>query len=160
MANTTVEKVMILMKTELFAEVPTQQLLYLAAISRIRHQLEGEYLFREGEPSMALYVILSGEITVIKNDLPARIFKKESILAEMGFFDNSPCIGSAVCSQDSKLLVIERSEFFDLFRDCVEISHGILKFYIRHYRYLLELISDEDLLPHLVQHTDMSIRDI
>ncbi len=160
MHDTVVEKILFLMNTELFSDIPTKQLLYLGQISRFHFYAEGECLFVEGDLTPAIYLIVSGSVTVVKNNQAARSYEKGDVLAEMGFFDGSPCVADAISTEETEVLQIDRDEFFDLFRDCVEISHGVLKFYIRRYRYILELISSEGLLQYLVENTDLKESDI
>ena len=59
---TIVEKVICLQHVDVFSELPTEQLSYLAAIAEEVSYSPGDDVFRCDEFSDALYVVLSGEL--------------------------------------------------------------------------------------------------
>ena len=60
---TVIEKVIFLQNVEVFSDVPTEDLAYLAAIAEEVEFKNGEEVFKENEPSDALYLVLEGQST-------------------------------------------------------------------------------------------------
>ena len=64
---TVVEKVVFLQNVDVFSEVPSEQLTYLASIAEEIDCLKGDILFRENDPSDALYLVLDGKVGLERN---------------------------------------------------------------------------------------------
>jgi len=143
--NTIIEKVIFLQKVRLFSDVPTEQLSHLAAVASRMSVEENSYLFREGEPANNLYLIISGRINVIRNNKVLREAGKYDEVGMLGFFDNAPRAADAKSLENSELLKINKVDFFDLLEDRVHLSHGILQFFVKQIRQLLETIDTKDL---------------
>ena len=65
------------------------------------------YLFREGDPPDAMYVIKSGKFAVVKTKASSEIVLAEmgpgSMVGEMAFFDNKPRSASVKAMKDSEV---------------------------------------------------------
>lgn len=68
------------------------------------------YLFREGDPPDALYVIKSGKFAVVKTKGNAEIVLAEigagALVGEMAFFDNKPRSASVKAQKDSEVIIL------------------------------------------------------
>jgi len=75
----------------------------MAAPSGVRVLKKGDVLFREGDPSDAMYVIKKGRIGILKNKGSSEVTLAELVpgemLGEMAFFDNKPRSASAKAVQ-------------------------------------------------------------
>lgn len=69
---------------------------------------KGDILFREGDPSDAMYVIKSGRIAITKAKGSGEIILAEKVggemLGEMAFFDNKPRSAGAKAVQDTEVI--------------------------------------------------------
>jgi CRP/FNR family transcriptional regulator, cyclic AMP receptor protein len=69
---------------------------------------KGEILFREGDPSDAMYVIKAGRIAITKSKGSGEIILAEKVtgemLGEMAFFDNKPRSAGAKAVQDTEVI--------------------------------------------------------
>jgi CRP/FNR family cyclic AMP-dependent transcriptional regulator len=69
---------------------------------------KGDLLFREGDPSDAMYVIKSGRIAITKAKGSGEIILAEKVggemLGEMAFFDNKPRSAGAKAVQDTEVI--------------------------------------------------------
>lgn len=69
---------------------------------------KGDILFREGDPSDAMYVIKSGRIAITKAKGNGEIILAEKVggemLGEMAFFDNKPRSAGAKAVQDTEVI--------------------------------------------------------
>lgn len=62
------EKVSILAKSPLFEMLSNQELEFVAELSRPKRYSAGQVIFEEGELGDSLYVIVSGEVEVLRRD--------------------------------------------------------------------------------------------
>ncbi|MCA1759487.1 MAG: cyclic nucleotide-binding domain-containing protein [Bacteroidales bacterium] len=134
--NTIIEKVMLLQNVEFFADIPTEQLSFLATIAEPRTFEKGETLFAENEPSDALYIIAKGSIQLYRNKQIISKITENQAAGVLGFFDQEPRIFSAVCENTCQVLVIDAMDFFDLLEDKVHITRHLLRFFVTQLRNL------------------------
>lgn len=77
-------------------------------MSGVKALSKGEILFREGDPSDAMYVIKKGRIAITKAKGSSEIVLAELVagemLGEMAFFDNKPRSAGAKASIDSEVI--------------------------------------------------------
>ena len=59
---TTIEKVIFLQNVDVFSEVPTEQLAYVAAIAEEVSYLKNDDIYETNHPSDALYLVLEGKV--------------------------------------------------------------------------------------------------
>lgn len=92
-----------------------------AAISRLRRHgvitsIEaGEFLFQEGDPGDALYIVLSGVLRIEGGDTVYETVKAGGIVGEMGIVSEGyPRSASAVALARCELLRIDREAFLSL----------------------------------------------
>jgi ATP:ADP antiporter, AAA family len=131
-----IEKVLILQGVDVFAEVPTDQMAALAAIAREISVLAKDDIYRENEPSDALYLVLQGRISLHQgSDLVTEIGLNETF-GSWALFDDEPRVMTATATEDSRLLRIHRDEFNDLLADDVRIAKGIIRTVARRLREL------------------------
>ena len=65
---TIIERVLLLQNIELFNEVTTEQLSFIAAIAREKGVAAGAVLYRENDPADGLYVVISGAIAAKRGE--------------------------------------------------------------------------------------------
>jgi len=146
--NTIIEKVIFLQNVNLFADIPTEQLSHLAAIAERVSVSKNTYLFREGDHSSSIFIVVNGLIHIRKNNKLLQTAGKYHEVGMLGFFDNAPRVAEAEAIEDTELLKINNIEFFDLLESKVKLSRGILVFFAKHIRSLLEAIDLKDLPDH------------
>lgn len=79
----------------------------------------GEVLMRQGEPALALYVVLCGRFTVSRNDCRAPLSEigAGQPVGEMGFLTGAPRTATVTALRDSLVLKLSRDEFEELARE-------------------------------------------
>jgi NTE family protein len=88
-----------------------------AALAELRDHAEqvdleaGSYLFRAGEPSDSLYVVRSGRLQVLQNDVVLRELGRGEVVGELGFLVDAPRSASIRAVRDSTLVRLTRAEF-------------------------------------------------
>ena len=110
---------LILLKTiPFFSTLKTRELHVLEPILHERTYMEDEVVFEEGDEGLGMYLVLEGEIKVVRK---AMIGTKEvtrlgvgSFFGELSLLDGGPCSATAVASQPSRLYGFFRPEFLEI----------------------------------------------
>jgi CRP-like cAMP-binding protein len=133
---TIVERVLLLEGIELFKEVTTEQLSFIAAIGREIEVLAGTVLYSENDPADGLYVLISGRAVAMLGEDVIELIEPNGSFGMAAFFDDSPRLTSALVLEQSRLLFVSRDDFYDVLTDHVEIIQNILKQLVQHVRRL------------------------
>ncbi|MBE0509049.1 MAG: cyclic nucleotide-binding domain-containing protein, partial [Marinospirillum sp.] len=126
------ERLELLHQVPLFAELSLDDLQSLDAQLRSRKISAGEYLFSEGDPGDCLYILVAGEIAVSRqnakgeNLLLARLGAGQPV-GEMALLDELPRSATAIASEDSELLKLDKLRFHSLVMQRPQILLGMCK---------------------------------
>jgi NTE family protein len=88
-----------------------------AALAELRDRAEqvelaaGSYLFHAGEPADSLYVVRSGRLQVLQNDVVLRELGRGDVVGELGFLIDAPRSASIRAVRDSTLVRLSKAEF-------------------------------------------------
>lgn len=134
---TTLDRAIRLQKVELFSDLDTDKLALLATIARQTDLAAEETVVTEGGVIEALYVVLEGSIQMRRGDSVIYSVGSDETLGNWALFDRQPSVVSAVASEPSSLLAIDREEFFDLLADNSEITREIFQALFKRVRSLL-----------------------
>ena len=124
---TVIEKVMALQNVDVFSEVSTEQLSYLAIVTEEVPCEKGEVLYREADPPRAMYLVLEGRVRLHRGDLDVTIAGANDVFGTWALFDDEPMVVTATVTEPSRLLRIDKDDFIDLLADYVQITQGVLK---------------------------------
>ena len=141
MPLTTIEKVIRLQSVESFAEVPTDQLANLALISEEVTLAAGEPVYREEEPSDAMYLVLEGQVRLHRQNVDVTIAGPGDVFGAWALFDEEPQVATATPLEETLVIRIMKEDFIDLLADHVQITQGILKGMVKRLRGLLGRVS-------------------
>lgn len=104
----------------------------------IKQYKKGELLFREGDPSDAMYVIRKGRISILKSKGASTVTLAElapgEMLGEMAFFDNKPRSASAQAAQDSEVIILPFAALHAQFKTFPEWLRAMVKTVNSHLR--------------------------
>jgi CRP/FNR family transcriptional regulator len=145
----------LLRKMALFADLEETELTYIVdrVVSRKFHP--GEMIFSEGDPCPGLWVVESGKVKIFKSAASGR----EQVLtfegpggsvAELPVFDGGNYPASAVAVVDSALLFVRKEDFRLLCLKCPEVPLKVLRVVGRRLRELVTII--EELSFSTVRH--------
>src|ERR1044072_774938 len=99
---------------------------------------KNDILFREGDPSDAMYVIKAGRIAITKAKGSGEIILAEKVngemLGEMGFFDNKPRSAGAKATQDSEVISLPFASLHAQFKTFPEWLKAMVKTINAHLR--------------------------
>jgi CRP/FNR family cyclic AMP-dependent transcriptional regulator len=111
-------RVGILARTPVFAGLPRRLLARIAVQLFEKAYGPGEAVFSEGDPGKGLFVVLDGEVEVMRETAhgPQRIvtFGPGTAFGELALIDDLPRSATALATGPTRLLILYRSHFEDL----------------------------------------------
>ena len=134
----TIEKILCLQGVDIFLETETENLARIAAIAQETRFEEGTTIFKEGEASDALYVIVEGAISIRKGSVEKGLVREKETFGIWALLDESPRLVTTVALLDTTVLKIDRDDLYDLLSDHFDIVRGIFKGLVRMIRQHLE----------------------
>ena len=128
-ANPAVEPSRLLLalrRSDLFASLPDEVLAALEAQLTPVALMSGELLFREGDQSDSLYIVISGRLRIVSraaNDQAQRVLAElghGEIVGEMGLICDEPRSASAVAIRDTNLAKLTKAGLNRLAISCAQ----------------------------------------
>lgn len=140
---TVVEKVVFLQNVDVFSEVPSEQLTYLASIAEEIDCLKGDILFKENDPADALYLVLDGKVGLERDGKEVKQAGTQNAFGTWALFDDESRVVTATVKENARLLKIDRGEFVDLLADNVQVTQGVLKTLVKRVRGIMDKFGAE-----------------
>jgi CRP-like cAMP-binding protein len=138
---TVVEKVIFLQNVDVFADVPSEHLAYLASIATVEEFQESEVIFEEGDASDAMYLVLSGKVRLHRGQQDITTAGPKEAFGTWVLLEQAPQVVTATVTEDVVLLRIDREDFIDLLSDHVQITEAVLKNVAGRLRKLLDRVN-------------------
>ena len=123
----TLEKAMILKSVDLFASIPSQELIRVAQIAEEEEYQTDTSLCKEGDFGDCMYIIANGKVKVHKGDHTLVELEKGAFVGDMALLDQEPRSADLTTSSETTLLKISQDAFYELMSSNFEIMNGILK---------------------------------
>lgn len=124
---TLVEKTLVLKNVELLGSMPTEALAQLASRSQELHLDPGEVIFREGEASRSVFVVLEGVVEVRKDDSVLRVVGEGMVFGQLALTDAEQPNVTAAATTRAHLLRITREDVFDAVLDYPEVGLALVR---------------------------------
>jgi len=106
-----IRNVFLLLGVPIFSALSAEELVPVAEVSREVSFAAWEVIYREGEPGQHLFVIIEGEVTLLREGREIALLSKRDFLGELSVLDNAPRIDSAVARMPTTLLAIDSYTF-------------------------------------------------
>ena len=136
---TIIEKVIFLQDIDEFAEIPTEQLSHIASITEEIELEPNTTIIQQHEPAEALYLVLEGKVRLHRDGHEMMVVEEKGDFGLWSLFDKEqPNIATATTLEPTRLLKIDREEFYEIAADYVEITQGIIKSIARRLRHFGE----------------------
>ncbi len=74
----------------------------------------GDYIFREGEPGVEMFVIRLGKVDIRLGDKTVDTLEQDEVFGEMALVDRHPRSASAVAATDCEVIPIDAKHFLYL----------------------------------------------
>ena len=103
----------------------------LAAIAAIRDYHRGEFLWREGDESEWLTLIVKGRVKIVREtpqgDVILEIFSESEPVGSIAVYNYIPYPASAVALDDVSVFALPRRDYFELLDRQPEFARGIIR---------------------------------
>ncbi len=133
------DKEQALSKVSIFENLNPKYVKGIAGICTERTFKPGDYLMKQGESGIGLFIILSGRVRIEKNDTSGRQVEiaengPGEIMGEMAVFDGSPRSASVLAIQETTCLVLASWEFNSFLKTYPEAALELLPIIVRRFR--------------------------
>src|ERR1700682_1484457 len=120
-----------LSRSPLFAGLPRRMLGRLATRFLEKAYYPGEFVFHEGDPGRALFVVVEGTVEIIqespRGEHVVRTLVAGDAFGELALIDESPRSGSARIGEQARLLILYKSDFDALMEGEARIALVVLR---------------------------------
>ncbi len=140
---TTIEKVILLQAVDVFADVPTANLAYIAAIAEEVSFAAGTTIFSEGDPATAMFFVLDGRVSLQRDGNEIAVAEANQGFGVWALFDEERRVVTATTVTAVRLLRIESESFAEILADHAEIAQFLLKTLTRRLRSIMERLQLE-----------------
>lgn len=134
--RSTLEKVIILKSTSLFAGTPDEVLAAVARQMRDVSAAAGETIIHKGEPGDSMYIIVQGMVRIHDGDHVLTHLGQGEVVGEMALLDPEPRAASVTAEEESDLLRLDQEPFSELIEDRIEVTRAIMRILTRRVRAL------------------------
>ena len=130
------DRIAALKSTKLAQELTDQEAAVLAGLVTLHHLEAAEVLVKEGPSDNHLYVILEGDLAVIKNagtDAAETLFTLGAgdLVGELSFIDGTARYASLVAVDNAKVLGLEREKLESLLTSHPQIVYRVMRAILR-----------------------------
>jgi HEAT repeat protein/MFS family permease len=146
------EKLNHVRKVPMFADLRIRELTAITEITMEKPCDRGEMIVREGDPGDVLYLVLWGELQVVKGmgtrqEIMLARIQSEDFFGEMALFDRRPRSASVVAGRRSMLLAIRGRTFEDLMEHYPAIPMNICRVLSQRIRDMHEKLEEKLAAP-------------
>ena len=125
---TEADKLQFLQKTELFSELPETELKSICQIANEVAYPGDATLFEEGDEGDSLYLIVNGEVSIIKAGTEVLFFNEKGYcLGEIALIDNKPRSATVKTVKSTQFLRITRHDFYNAMMREPRIGSGMFR---------------------------------
>jgi CRP-like cAMP-binding protein len=122
-----IEMMVFLQGVDLFAHCNAEQVLRLAAIASEHFYEKGEIIFRRDEAADSLYCVVEGKVQLGADDGTGVVIGPSGRFGVLDILSGRTRLGDAVAVSDSRLLILEAEDFFDLLSNNIEIVRALFR---------------------------------
>ena len=110
----------------LFSGCSNKELEKVAKASDEISMTAGTLIVDQGQTGREAFVIMSGDVTVKRNNRKVATLSSGDVVGELSLLDHGPRTATAICETDCTLLVIDQRRFLSVIDDVPAISHKLL----------------------------------
>jgi PPM family protein phosphatase len=121
------EKVDLLRNTKLFQPLPTQSLVRVAAIAYELNWEPHQMVYHEGSRAESILMVLEGEVELIRAGSVLAKIGPHQVPGALAALSNGRYSESAVVSQPTRALRMDREELFDAMAEDFRVAQGIVR---------------------------------
>jgi hypothetical protein len=121
------EKVDLLRTSSLFASVPTQSLARVAAIASEVSWTPRQIAYHEQSPAEAMFFVMEGEMELVRGGSVISKLGPQQVPGGLAALSGSNHSETAIASQPTRALRLDREEFFDAMAEDARVAQGIVQ---------------------------------
>jgi len=137
---TTIEKVIFLKSVDIFEHATVEQLGRIAGLMAEVSFAAGETIYKEGDFGDALYVILSGRVSIERNGSTLRELKEKEAFGTLEVLDFHPRAGTTKAIDSVRALTLNGQQFYELLSVDIEMVQAVFRTLCDIVRRLLKLV--------------------
>ena len=139
------EKMKFLSIVDIFKKCKKRDIKSLAKASSIRRYEPGEYLCKQGDKGVALFIIVEGKVKVIEEiDSEKKVEVAElgpgNVVGELSIIDGAERVASVVASEPTTCIVLTSWDFKAVLKSRPEIALDILPVIVARFRETTSLL--------------------
>ena len=143
-ARDPMDMVFLLKGVPLLSDLSGEQLLPVTDIVQHVHVEAGDFVFTEGQAGNHLYVILEGEVEVLRGGERVATLGVKECFGEMALLDQSARSASIRANRDVELLAISRDDFQDLLDMHPALARGVIRVLTQRLRVATEAVANDN----------------
>jgi len=125
------DRILFLKRVSLFQNLSPADLKQVASIAEEELFTDGDIIAQQGEPGDALFVIVSGEVSVMLmkdgHNVEAVRRREGEYVGEMSIINREPRMATLIASGDVRALCIDQKSFEGLIRERPEVSLAVIR---------------------------------
>jgi len=116
---------------EIFSNLNSEELSQVESILEKRTTVEGEVLFREGDPGKEMFIVKEGVVSIIVTlsdgeELTISRIEGGNFFGDMSIFEQAPRSATCRCESKTELYTLKDQAFFDLMDSHPQIAAKVL----------------------------------
>lgn len=119
-------KIDVLKKMPLFRHLTYKEIIRVLNVTEVKEYAANQQLIKEGTPGEEMFILLKGKVRVHKNEAFITHLLPGSHIGEMALIDSTPRSASATAEDRSRLLILRRTEFYEIVRKDPTLSVKLL----------------------------------
>jgi NTE family protein len=120
-----IEKVIFLKSVDIFSHATIEELGRVAALTEEVRFEPGEMVFRKGEPTDAIYLILSGSVAIEVNGQIVREVMEKQALGTVAALDRNPAVHTVTAIEPVYALKLNAQDFDDILAVDFELVRAV-----------------------------------
>ncbi|HUX50929.1 MAG TPA: cyclic nucleotide-binding domain-containing protein [Spirochaetia bacterium] len=129
----------ILQTVPLFANISSHYIKGIAKSCAERSFKKGEYLVKQGNPGIGLFIIVSGKVKIVKSldqgrDVEIATHGPGEVVGELAVLDGAPRTANVVAVEDTKTLVLASWAFNSFMESHPEVALQVLPIVVHRFR--------------------------
>ena len=140
---TILEKTLALHDVELFNQIPSEALSYLASIAQEESFESGEVIFKEKDLAFTFHLVLGGRVRLTRGGIGVSFIGAGDVMGAWALLDAEDRLVTATASEPTDVLTIEREAFYDLIADHSAITRATLSSLAKRFRRMIRPLEKE-----------------
>lgn len=128
------QKVFVLRAVELFSSLPSETLLVIAEEAEALDMHEGQAIFMENDPPTGLFIIVSGQVDIVKKGQVINELKENAFFGELALIDQAGRSASAIAKTEGTLLYLDKETFDRITDDLPDVLRAVVRVILRYLR--------------------------